>query len=180
MHIQFPNSNEHTYLPREESVKTTRMIKKMCCYGFAAAMIALPVHGATEEQPVPKEQGSVERQQQESRWNEAGKDVKEAAGSVTEATKETAGTAWDTLKTESAETWEKTKAGSRELIDTVETTSKKTWQATKEGSRDLWQKGKAKIHEATAPDPPVSPAPPTKPAAEPPAAPAAPSPAARQ
>ena len=99
------------------------------------------------------------------KWEAAGREVRDAAGAVLEATKESTGTAWDSVKSGSAEVWDKTKSGSQEV-----------WHATREESQDWWQKGKAMIHEATAPEP--APAPPAattpvEPVSPPPSAPPA-------
>ena len=58
-----------------------------------------PVEAVQTQQPAPAEPG---------KWEAAGREVQDAAGAVAEATKETTGSAWDTLKSESAEVWQKT------------------------------------------------------------------------
>jgi len=105
----------------------------------------------------------------ESKWGTAGHEVKEATGAVVDATQDSVGSAWDSLKQGSSELWEKTKSGSKETYDTVGEKSKKAWDATKEETERLWHKGKAALHEATAPEkpaaaPPKDPAEPTQPA----------------
>lgn len=144
-------------------MKVMQMINRLWMVALVGALAALPVQGSEEQQTGGSPQEKVE-QQQPDKWNEAGKEVKEAAGSVADATKETAGTAWDTLKTESTTAWEKTRSGSRELFETVGEKSKEAWQITKEETKDFWEKGKAKIHEVTAPEPPKPPSPPQAPA----------------
>jgi hypothetical protein len=139
------------------------MIKKMLLYGCAMAMVSLPVAGQTGEAVSADQRAGAP--QQESKWSEAGRNVKEAAGSVADATKETTGAAWDTVKSGSSSMWEKTKEGSKEAWQATKEGSKEAWQATKEGSKDAWEKGKALIHEATAPDPPSAPPSPDAPPA---------------
>jgi hypothetical protein len=112
--------------------------------------------------------------QDANKWQAAGQEVKDASSAVAEATRETAGTAWDSLKSGSSEVWEKTKSGSQELYETAGEKSKQAWRTTKEESRELWQKGKATIHEATAPETTAPQAPPAPPEPAPPAAPAMP------
>lgn len=152
-------------------MKMMRTINRMIAFGFMVAVVAFPCHAPAEEQAAPKEE-HVGQQRETSKWQAAGQEVKEAAGSVAEATTETAGTAWDTVKNESVEAWEKTRSGSRELFDTVGEKSKEAWQVTQEESKNFWEKGKAKIHEITAPTPPVPPHAPAKPAAQAPSVPA--------
>ena len=117
---------------------------------------------APTQQAVPAQSG---------KWESAGREVQDAAGAVAEATRESTGTAWDAIKSGSAEMWDKTKSGSQELYHTAGERSKEAWHATKEESQDLWHKGKALIHEATAPEPAAAP-----PAATAPVEPVAPPP----
>lgn len=156
---------------KEVSMKMMQTINRMIAFGFMVAVVALPYKAPAEEQAAPKEE-QVGQGQETGKWQAAGQEVKEAAGSVAEATTETAGTAWDTLKSESIEAWEKTRSGSRELFDTVGEKSKEAWQVTQEESKSFWEKGKAKIHEITAPSPPVPPHAPAPPAAQAPSVPA--------
>lgn len=74
-------------------------------------------------------------EEEPGRWEKAGKEIKEAGSALAEATKESSKEAWDT-----------TKEG-----------TKKAWEATKEESAELYEKGRAKIHEMTAPDQPATP-----------------------
>lgn len=150
-------------------MKMMQTINRIVLCGGVVAMIALAINATASEQTAPPTGEEAERQQEGNAWDEAGKEVREAAGSVADATKETAGTAWETLRTESADLWQQTKTGSRELFDTVGEKSKEAWQVTREGSREIWEKGKARIHQATAPEPPAPPE------AAPPAPPVAPS-----
>ncbi len=152
-------------------MKMMRTIKGAIAFGFMVAVVALPCNAPAEEPAAHKEE-HVGQRQETGKWQAAGQEVKEAAGSVTEATAETAGTAWDTVKSESVEAWEKARVGSRQLFDTVGEKSKEAWQITQEESKSFWEKGKAKIHEITAPSPPVAPYPPRTPAAQPPPVPA--------
>lgn len=73
-------------------------------------------------------------EEEPGRWEKAGKEIKEAGSAVLDATKETGKEAWDT-----------TKEG-----------TKKAWKVTKEESAELYEKGRAKIHEMTAPDQPAT------------------------
>jgi hypothetical protein len=165
---------------KEGSMKMRHTLNQVVICGLTLAVVSCLSNAVAEEQTSPRKEGVVQ-QQEASKWGEAGKEVKAAAGSVAEATTETAGTAWDTLKTESVEAWEKTRAGSREVFDTVGDKSKEAWHVTREESKNFWEKGKAKIHEVTSPDPPVAPAAPVQPAAAaPPAVDAPPPPPAGQ
>ncbi len=117
--------------------------------------------------------------QGDGKWEAAGHEVQEATGAVMDATHDTASSAWDSFKSGSSEVWEKTKTGSRELYDTVGEKSKQAWDATREESQDLWRKGKAALHEATAPESPAAvKAPQTPPKPTPPTPPAHPESAA--
>lgn len=78
--------------------------------------------------------GLAAEEEEPGRWEKAGKEIKEAGSAVLDATKETGKEAWDT-----------TKEG-----------TKKAWQVTKEESAELYEKGRAKIHEMTAPDQPAA------------------------
>jgi len=161
-------------------MKMMHTINRVIICGLTLAVVSYLSNAVAEEQATPKEEGIVQ-QQEANKWGEAGKEVKEAAGSVAEATTETAGTAWDTVKTESVEAWEKTRAGSREMFETVGDKSKEAWQVTKEESKNFWEKGKAKVHEVTAPAPPVAPYTPAQPVVEAQSAPATvPPPAGQQ
>lgn len=125
---------------------------------------------APVQQATPSEPG---------KWEAAGREVRDAAGAVLEATRESTGTAWDSVKSGSVEVWDKTKSGSQEVYNTVGERSKEAWHATREESQDWWQKGKAMIHEATAPEP--APAPPAATApVEPVSPPPSPAPPAQQ
>ncbi len=133
----------------------TQTTHRVLLCGLMLAVVSMgTVVVAAEEQGQTKEQ-EMAQPQTGVKWDAAGQEVRKASDAVAEATRETAGTAWDALKNESVETWEKTRAGSRELVDTVGEKSKEVWQATKEESLGFWDKGKAKIHEVTAPAPPV-------------------------
>ena len=116
--------------------------------------------------------------QGEDKWQQAEKEVAEAARAVGEATDQS----WQEVKQSSARTWEKVRAESKKWAATAEKAwdqgsekAVRTWhrvehetdQALKEGaetSRQLWEKGreksrrlleqgKAAIHETTAPEP---------------------------
>jgi len=150
-------------------MNTMQTVKRILCCGCAAALMSLPALSRAEEQTAPKNQEAA-APQQESKWSEAGRNIKGAAGSVAEATKETTGAAWDTVKNGTSSAWEKTKSGSRELYEAAGDKSKEAWQTTKEESKSVWEKGKSLIHEATAPAPPVAPYAPAAPASQPPPA----------
>ncbi len=108
--------------------------------------------------------GSVLAQEEQAdKWGQAGKEIKEAAEAVTEATKDSAEHSWEKTKelgkevaTETKSTskklWEKTKEGSKKAWEKTKTTSKKAWDKTKEVTEKTIEGGKAKIHELTAPD----------------------------
>jgi hypothetical protein len=61
----------------------------------------------------------------ESNWEKAKRETKEATSSIGEATKETAGKGWDKTKGTSKKAWNSTK-----------TTSKKTWKVMKKSLSD--------------------------------------------
>ncbi|MCL1980689.1 MAG: hypothetical protein FWG62_06405 [Proteobacteria bacterium] len=179
MHVKPGDETNLAAKRQEKSMDMKRVIKKMLFCG-AAAMVTLPGFGFAEEYVAPKDQQATIQQeasapqqegapQRESKWSEAGREVKQATGSVVEATKETTGAAWETVKNESSSAWEKTKSGSRELYDTVGDKSKEAWHATKEESKSIWERGKSLVHEATAPNPPVAPPAGAAPPATPPA-----------
>ena len=138
-----------------------------------------PIHSswAQGEEEGAKVDASTEREaprQEDNKWGTAGHEVKQATSAVVEATRETAGSAWDSLRSGSSEVWHKTKDGSIELYDTVGEKSKQAWHATKEESQELWHKGKAVLHDATAPERPVTKAPQAPPQPEAPATPVQP------
>ena len=83
-------------------MKMMHTINRVIICGLTFAVVSFLSNAVAEEQATPKEEGIVQ-QQEANKWGEAGKEVKEAAGSVAEATTETAGTAWDTVKTESVD-----------------------------------------------------------------------------
>jgi len=99
----------------------------------------------------------------EGNWDKAGKEVKEAAGAVADATMYSSRKAWNKTKEESQELYEKAKEESEEAWDKTMEKSDKTWKTVKEESSEAWEKtkdaskeaydtSKDKIHEATAPD----------------------------
>lgn len=94
-------------------------------------------------------------------WPEAGKEMREAGGAVAGATEKSVSSAWEEVKSKSAKAWEKTKEGAGEAAEVIGDKSREAWQETREGTRELWHRGKAAIHEATAPEEPPRPAPPT-------------------
>ena len=55
-------------------------IKRLIFCGLMGAVLVISSNAVAEEQATPKEEGVVQ-QQETSNWGEAGKDVKEAAGS---------------------------------------------------------------------------------------------------
>ncbi len=75
------------------------------------------------------------------KWEKAGHEIGDAAHAVGDATADSSKRAWDTTKEESVEAWD----------------------STKKKSKELWEDGKAKLHDATAPEPvsqdPVDPTP---------------------
>lgn len=101
---------------------------------------------------------------EEGKWDKAGKEMKEAADAVVEASRDSTREAWQTTKEESgdlyenageesAEMWEKTKEKSGEVWETIKVESFEAWEKAREESERIYDKAKAKIHEATAPDP---------------------------
>lgn len=70
-------------------------------------------------------------------WDEAKKQVVEAADAVADASKDT----WEDSKDKSKEIWEATKEKSQETAD-----------ATTEGTLSLWERAKKKVHDWTAPN----------------------------
>jgi hypothetical protein len=171
MPIKYPMKNTVERSIKEDSMKMMQTINRMIACGFMVAVVSLPCNASAEDQAAPKGE-PVGQHQEPGKWQAAGQEVKEAAGSVAEATTETAGTAWDTVKNESIEAWEKTRSGSRELFETAGEKSKEAWHVTQEESKSIWEKSKAKIHEITAPSPPVAPYAPAAPAAKTPSVPA--------
>lgn len=69
-------------------------------------------------------------------WDDAKKQVEEAADAVADASKST----WEGSKDKSKELWEATKEKGQETAD-----------ATTEGTLSLWERAKKKIHDWTAP-----------------------------
>lgn len=72
-----------------------------------------------------------------STWDDAKKEVVEAADAVADASKET----WEDSKDKSKELWQATKEKSQETAD-----------ATTEGTVSLWEQAKKKVHDWTAPN----------------------------
>lgn len=100
----------------------------------------------------------------EGSWNKAGKEVKEAAGAVVDATADTSKETWDATKDgasdaydataeKSGEIWDATKDTSEDVWGTIKVESVEAWEKTRDGSKSIYEKAKEKIHEATAPDP---------------------------
>lgn len=146
-----------------------KMMRFVHLVGVAGLIVVPSAIWATEknnDQPTEQEQAQHSATAEPGKWENAGREVRDAAGAVVEATRESTGTAWDAVKSGSSEAWDKTKSGSQELYHSMEERSKEAWHATREESQDLWHKGKALIHEATAPEP-VAPAPSPPPAAPP-------------
>ena len=162
-------------------MKMMRLITQMILYCVLLAVVSIPsviAAVAAEEQNLPQRQEGV-KQKENSKWGEAGQEVKKASGAVVEATRETAGDAMGKVRDESVGAWEKARSGSREVVETVGEKTKEAvgtvkeqsrnfWEKAWMGSRHVWEEGKSKIHEVTAPTPPV---PPAKSAAAPPTAP---------
>ncbi len=69
--------------------------------------------------------------EQPGKWEKAGKEVSEATHAVGDATVDSSKKAWKATKEGSAEAWD----------------------ATKEKSKEWWEQGKAKVHDASAPEP---------------------------
>jgi len=115
-------------------------------------------HGRLLEATEPShDEGTAQGQQQvesqtPSKWEVAGKEVKEASSAVVDATRDSASSTWKGIKKGSSKAWEKTKSGSKELYDAVGDKSKDAWHATKEESQELWRKGKSALHGATSPN----------------------------
>ncbi|WP_163336326.1 hypothetical protein [Desulfopila sp. IMCC35008] len=98
--------------------------------------------------------------EQESKWKKAGQEIKEAAGAVGEASKDSFDKAreesselWDKAREESEEAWDKTKEGSGEVWDKTKEGSKKIWDKTKETTAEGYDAAKEKVHEMTTPEP---------------------------
>jgi hypothetical protein len=70
---------------KEESMKMMHTINRVIICGLTLAVVSFLSNAVAEEQTTYKEEGIVQ-QQEASKWGEAGKEVKEAAGSVAEAT----------------------------------------------------------------------------------------------
>ena len=116
--------------------------------------------------------------QGEDKWQQAEKEIVEAARAVGEATDQS----WQEVKQSSTRTWEKVRAESKKWAATAEKawdqgsekvvrtwhrvedetdqalkegaeTSRQLWEKSREKGRQLLQQGKAAIHEATAPEP---------------------------
>ena len=98
-----------------------------------------------------------------SEWGKVEKEMSEAAHALSDATVDTSKKAWKATKEGSSEAWDATKEGSVEAWDATKDGSQNAWNATKEGSQEAWsatsekskttwEKGKKKVHEATAPD----------------------------
>ena len=99
-------------------------------------LLALAAMNLCVENPCVRAQ-EVIAQAEEGRWEKAGRETGEAAGSVGKATKETAGEAWDATKEASGNAW-----------DTTKKTSKKVWRATKKGVCGAVKAVKKGAHEA--------------------------------
>jgi hypothetical protein len=79
---------------------------------------------------------------EDGKWDKAGGEISEAAHAIGDATVDTSKKAWDATREGSTEAWDATKEGSA-----------KAWDVTKEKTRSAWEKGKAQLHDATAPEP---------------------------
>lgn len=115
--------------------------------------------------------GTVSRAEEEATSrDQAGQEVKEPAGETKEAgavkdvTRETSKDAWQKTrdesrqiyhraKEESREAWQKTRQTSESAWDTIKKESRETWNTVKEESKKAFTDTKARIHEATAPEP---------------------------
>ncbi len=134
---------------------------------LVSAFAAMPVMAAQNVE------SDIASEAEPSQWDTAGREMKEASHAVGEATKESwqdtrdaSATARDTTKRESGKAWDKTMEVSNEAWqdtrdasatawDATKRESGKAWDKTMEVSDDAWEKGKARLHEATAPDPEV-------------------------
>jgi len=127
-------------------------MKKILAIGlFFGMMSSLSVVYASEEAVVEAPAAANEA----GGWTKAGDEIGEAAHAVGDATADSSKKAWNATKEGSAEAWDATKKGSKEAWDATKDGSAEAWDATKESSKSAWSKGKAKIHDATAPAPPV-------------------------
>ena len=99
----------------------------------------------------------------EGKWEKAGREVQEAAGAVTDATRDSSKKAWrktkhesgelyERAREESEELWTRTKVFSREAWQDVKEGSREAWEQTKEESREFYERAKSKIHDVTAPN----------------------------
>jgi len=98
--------------------------------------------------------GTDAEPQEKSSWEQAKKEVGEAAQAVGEASKES----WGSVKKSGAETWEKTKKEADKDWQTAKKKSGEVWSETKEGTKkglestkeeslSFWQKVKKKSKE---------------------------------
>jgi hypothetical protein len=109
-------------------------------------------------------------EEEETSRDQAGQEVKEAAGgakeagAVKDATRETSKEAWQKTRDESRQIYHRAKEESGEAWEKTRQTSESTWDTIKQESREIWKKlleeskkaitdTKARIHEATAPEP---------------------------
>jgi hypothetical protein len=125
-----------------EKIQRTKRLLFFLFLLAGLSVLAVPASG--------EEQGGNEQRA-------AGQEVTKAPGSGGDTTKETAGISWD-----------KTKAESKALMHTISKKTKNVWAKTKAESKEAWEKGKAKMHEVTAPTPPSAPAKPVTPPPTPP------------
>ena len=87
----------------------------------------------------------------DDKWDKAGQEVMEAAGAVTEATKDTSKKAWQKTKEGSVELYEKASEESGEIWDQTKEISSETWDSVKEGSEDAWESSKEESREVFEP-----------------------------
>jgi hypothetical protein len=78
---------------------------------------------------------------EDGKWDAVVGEISEAVHAVGEATVDT-----------SKKVWKVTKEGTTEAWEATEEESVKVWGAAKEKSKAIWEKGKFKLHDATAPE----------------------------
>ncbi len=90
---------------------------------------------------------SAMAEENQNSWHKAGQDIKEAAKSVGNATKET----YEKTKEKSSEAWHKTKEESKKAYDEGKEESQGFWHSVKVKLKEWYKDAKTSIHSATAP-----------------------------
>lgn len=145
-------------------MQKTRYLEKIIYLGlFTTLLISAGTVAGTEEKETAWDQAGQE-------VKEAAGEVKDAAGAVKDATKETSKGAWEKTRDESrqiyhrareesGEAWQKTRQTSESVWDSIRQETRETWIKLREESKEALKDAKGKIHEATAPQEPGEPAP---------------------